>query len=31
MGLKKFAAGLALSASMLLCGGAYAADLEVTH
>jgi glucose/mannose transport system substrate-binding protein len=31
MGLKKFAAGLALSASMLCAGAAYAADIEVTH
>jgi glucose/mannose transport system substrate-binding protein len=31
MGLKKFAAGLALTASMFASGVAYAADLEVTH
>ena len=31
MGIKKFAAGLALSVSMLCTGVAYAADLEVTH
>ena len=31
MGIKKFAAGLALSVSMLCTGAAYAADLEVTH
>jgi glucose/mannose transport system substrate-binding protein len=31
MGLKKFAAGLALTASMFASGAAYAADLEVTH
>ena len=31
MGIRKFAAGLALSVSMLCTGAAYAADLEVTH
>jgi glucose/mannose transport system substrate-binding protein len=31
MGLKKFIAGIALSASMLSAGAAYSADLEVTH
>ena len=31
MGLKKFAAGLALTASLLASGAAYSADLEVTH
>ena len=30
-GLRKFAVGLAFSASMFLTGGAYAADVEVTH
>jgi glucose/mannose transport system substrate-binding protein len=31
MGLKKFAAALAVSASMFCAGAAYSADLEVTH
>jgi glucose/mannose transport system substrate-binding protein len=31
MGLKKFAAALTVSASMLCAGAAYAADIEVTH
>ena len=31
MGLKKFAAGLALTASLFASGVAYATDLEVTH
>ena len=31
MGIKKFAAGLALSASVLFSASAFAADIEVTH